>query len=119
VPSPNAPYWLLPFDRDADYVYGAWPKGFTVNGYHPRVGDLVDKSQFSTRMLKEHYERRWIRRAEEADWNYITQNDRPFAPPLAVEAAPQEAAQTVCMAADVPVRRKGGRPKGSKNKPKS
>jgi hypothetical protein len=55
-------YWPPKFDPNADFEVAAWPRGFTVSGKQPTPGERFDKTAVkSERVLRELYEKRWIR----------------------------------------------------------
>lgn len=53
-------YWQPDFDPAATFLVAAWPEGHTVRGRQPKRGEVFDKFLISERMLRSHYDARWI-----------------------------------------------------------
>lgn len=51
---------LPPFDPAATFIVAAWPIGHTVRGRQPKRGEVFDKAQVSTTILRSMYHARWI-----------------------------------------------------------
>lgn len=59
----TAPFNLPTFDREAEFIVAAWPRGYSCAGVQLRPGDPVDKTKFNGRLLRSLYESRWIKMA--------------------------------------------------------
>lgn len=117
------------FDRDADFVV---LRPLRSAGRDLRPGDHFDKTMATLRMHQLLFQQRRIDEVGGC-WHKIS----GLPTPVKAKAIPQtivltpptpaqeqylrqvEAAAAAPLAADVPAKRKGGRPKGSKNKPKT
>lgn len=116
------------FDRDADFVV---LRPMRVGGNDLRPGDPFDKRAVSLRTHRVLFEQRKIDEVGGC-WHKISGLpnpfppkveftpepiiDRPFAPPLDHPVIEVQLGGQASEAAEVPARRKAGRPKGSKNK---
>lgn len=107
-------YRFRHFDRDADFVV---LRPLRSAGRDLRPGDHFDKTMATVRMHRLLFEQRKIDEVGGC-WHKISGLPTPTKATPVAEIVTTVTAEPERVAADVPVARKGGRPKGSKNKPK-
>jgi hypothetical protein len=104
------------FDRDAEFVV---LRSIRVGGRDLRPGDAFDKSMTTLRMHKVLFQQRKIDEVGGC-WHKISGLPNPYPPKVEFKVKPITDVPFALPEDEPPIvlKRKGGRPKGSKNKPK-